>query len=159
MFLDHDDINDINATFDIEGEDYKRLLICALSYCKYFSLDYPDNMSPLDSLAPYIHRIENIDRYKESWELCEACNWYEMRVFYHYNEETKHILEELTNSIFKYFYYFYGTPENPTFYRDDYSIFFSSVTHEGDSFLFPQNNENVDVLLSNKHWQEIPSQN
>lgn len=154
-FLDRDeDHYESDEEFDIAGEEYSNLLSCAMQYCTYFSLDYPDGMLPPVSLKPHIHIVKNIDDYKKSWEKCRACNWYDVRIFYRYNAETQQMLKEMSDSIFKFSYYFYGSPENPTFYREDYSIFFSSVTHEGDSFLFPKESEDVSVLLSNEHWRE-----
>lgn len=153
-FTDSDDF-DLNAEFDIDGDDYKNLLLCAEKYCAYFSLDYPFGLTQLDSLVPYVHIIHNIDDYKKSWEKRGISNWYDVRVFYKYNSETKQILEKLSDSIFKFHFHYEGKPENPTFYRKDYSVLFASVTHDGDSFLFPKESEDVSVLLSNEHWREL----
>lgn len=138
-FLDHDEERYwLDTEYDIEGEDYENLLSCALRYCAYFSLDYPFGMAPSAELAPYVHEIPN-----------------PVRVVYHYNEDTMQILKQLSNSIFKFHFHYEGKPEDPIFYRSDYSVFFSSVTHEGDSFLFPRDGEDVSILLQNEHWKEI----
>lgn len=46
----------------------------------------------------------------------------------------------------------FKNPEDPVFYRDDGSVFFSSIIHDGKCFLFPTDSENISDIVSSDHW-------
>lgn len=48
----------------------------------------------------------------------------------------------------------YTYPEDPTFYRSDGSVFFTSTTHEGILTLMPRENEDVSDIISCENWLE-----
>ena len=55
---------------------------------------------------------------------------------------------EISDSLFKWIYgWGYTNPEDPTFYRDDDSVFFLSVIHDGECYLMPRVNEDVTAVV------------
>ena len=62
------------------------------------------------------------------------------------------ILLKTTNHIFSWLNgWGYENPEDPTFYREDGSLFFTSTIHEGECTLFVRD-EDVSEILANKLW-------
>ena len=62
------------------------------------------------------------------------------------------------NNIFSWFWE-EKTPfhfENLTFYRNDGTIFFESITHEGECYLYAKDTEDVSRIVSNEHWEKNP---
>ncbi|MBE6625537.1 MAG: hypothetical protein E7622_07885 [Ruminococcaceae bacterium] len=60
---------------------------------------------------------------------------------------------KITDSIFKWIDgWGFKNPEDPCFYRDDGSAFFTSVIHEGVVKLTPRENEDVSKIISNPLW-------
>jgi len=63
------------------------------------------------------------------------------------------LLLKITDSIFKWIDgWGFKNPEDPCFYRDDGSAFFTSVIHEGVVKLTPRENEDVSKIISNPLW-------
>ena len=58
----------------------------------------------------------------------------------------------MNDSIFKWMYGKVKKPEDIAFYREDGSVFLSSVIHEGEDSLFPREGEDISAILDLDNW-------
>lgn len=47
------------------------------------------------------------------------------------------------------------TPEDPQFFRADSSLFFSSISHDGECTFYPRAYEDISAIVSKKHWHKL----
>ena len=75
--------------------------------------------------------------------------------FYRVCDELCELLLEITDNIFSWLVgWGYSNPEDPTFYRTDGSMFFTSSIHEGEIVLLPRDDEDVDDIIAQEGWIE-----
>ena len=131
--------------FDICGNDFKSLLNVCFQYSTTFSLILGNSdITHQNMLSPYMLYTESI---------AAISNFDGKRLYYKACPETKESLLKITDHLFNMLYgWGYNNPENPTFYRSDGSIFFSSIIHEGECRLFPRANEDVSSIISIGNW-------
>ena len=139
---------------DIANEDYTELLKAALKYCSHFSLDYPFEMPYRMEFNSYEDSSIVTDATRQAWDYFEIAAQYDVRKFYRYNSSAMLLLQQMARSIFS-FDYFKGVPENLTFYREDGSVFFTSISHEGECYLYIKNDESAEAILQNPFWKEL----
>ena len=159
-----DDNEGKDAVCDIKGSSFDVLLLTYLQYCTCFSLDIVClSGSKLDSDSCPLQGFEMPgfpwEKYQSIWRYFEIHPVQEnaVRLFYHFNNKTMSILRTLFDSLFfmpKVQDAF--TLENLTFFRPDMTVFFCCETHEGDAFLFVKDKENVNSLLIEDTWKEVP---
>ena len=153
VFYDVDSYTQESA--DWAGEDYIKLIKLCCKKCKTvsfmikkpknivalalekFRIEKPENIAFLFSVS-YSNDELGIRYYKVCPELCD-------------------LLINSAQSIFEWLNgWGYENPEDPTFYRDDGSVFFYSIIHEGEIYLYPNENEDVKDIIS-KEWIELES--
>lgn len=158
-----------NIKYHIQSVEFRKLLEVCFQYCSYVAFSfsaqaeekYQKLLSPFEVAAP-----EEIakDTYPQATELCRLERTkdgkFSPRVVYVYNirfyracHDLFNVLCSISDSLFTWLDgWGYCNPENPTFYRADGSVFFSSTIHEGECFLAPLDNEDVSSVISNPLW-------
>ncbi|MBQ9744289.1 MAG: hypothetical protein IJW19_04100 [Clostridia bacterium] len=135
-----------NEEYDIAGEQYRELIRVCCEHSKYMSfIIYDKRVSGYDELCKY--KIESIeytpeDKYSRKYEIlyCSIC---------------KGLQNFLMNNVDSVFEWILGrgfsNPEDPMFFREDGTIFFSSSIHDGIITLRPRE-ENVSNIVCNPLW-------
>ena len=135
--------------YDIQGDDYNQLMDLCFSYCDYFSLMFKSKDVKC-SILPYkveIKTPDNIAGFMTS-------EYFERR-FFKCNIESKDYMLSITNNL----YSLANTdgknnkPEDPIFYREDGTVFFWSMIHEGICVLSNRDNEDVANIVSKRGWK------
>ena len=140
--------------FDISGQQYLDLMNCCFSYAVSFSLilspcfkddiqhwnKYRIDVEP-DVVRLYSHygtaSPESPDKIKD----------YEIR-HYRLCPELCDMILSRTDSIFKWLCgWGYNNPDDPCFFREDGSVLFSSIIHEGECRLSLRDGENPPEFL------------
>lgn len=147
IFYDTDDSG--NADYDICGADYARLIRCLCRYCDVLSVAVtsPDlawyralqklEIPRPDGLEPVITQNGTLKFFRVCPELVS-------------------LLLTISDSIFSWIdAWGYHNPTDPTFYRMDGSMFFTSTIHEGYCLICPKAEEDVGDILSDPCWQKI----
>ena len=134
-----------SGNFSIAGDHFVVLMNYCFQYSSYLSFrtSQPDNR--------IIHELKKCQI--ESSEIgCELENKHD-RIFCNTSKEVYNTLM-LCSSILLEDGYFRpaGYPEDIIFYRQDGSIFFEAINHEGEYSLFVSSEENVDAILKFGHW-------
>lgn len=141
--------------FEIEGDDYRKLIDTCCQYCSVVSFDiFPEyeNAEYLTQIQKYLIKRDNTYKVvdnayttgsdKRYYAICaEMCDLLkkEKNIFSWFWEE---------NKLFHF--------ENLTFYRNDGTIFFESITHEGYCYLYAKETEDISQIVSNEHWEKNP---
>lgn len=155
MFCDHDDSGD--TEYEIEGRSFDILIELSLRYCKYFSLAYAENIRAVKELDPFEIAFAPSDELKQKWDRFDVFRSRLPRKYYRLTRESAAILSNIAEGIFKFTFAFgYENPEDPAFFREDDSVFFVSVVHEGESYVFAKPDEDVRELIeSSGQWQVV----
>lgn len=149
-FYDTDDLG--MGEYDVAGADYVKLIEACCKHCTFFSLviTNPDS-AILEKLQPF--EISKSDVIKFEFDHYEKSS---VTVKYYKVSSAlcKTILSQ-TNSIFCWINgWGFSNPEDPTFYRDDGSVFFTSTIHEGECTLMVQD-EDVFDIVSDERWVSV----
>ena len=144
--------------YDIEGEDYCALIDVCCQYCSIVSFDiYPqyEDAEYLMQIQKYL--IKRDDTYRVvTGEFASYTTGSDKR-YYTVCAEMCDLLKK-EKSIFSWF----GEEKNPfhfenlTFYRNDETVFFESITHEGECYLLVREAEDVSQIVSNPLWEKNP---
>ena len=141
--------------YDIRGESYRELIDVCCRFSTSFSLALWDKNSPVAlALKEYeIKERETLHPYYRFWSK-QKNGWSAYVVcYYRVCEETCQILKDITESVFDWCQR-KEVPggEDPSFYREDGSIFFSSEIHDGFLHLAPLESESPFDRISPEHW-------
>ena len=152
------DSDDPDILYDITGEDHRIFLETCFKFCAVVSFQFTDN-DALD--AQHRNELEPFRIEEPEWvrSLPENSLWTETENIYYFRlcPELLEVLQTISDGLFHWLDgWGYCNPENPTFYREDGSIFFSSEIHDGICTLAPYDNEDVSRVLSIKKWYEQP---
>ena len=162
-FYDSDDSG--KEEYDITGLDYLKLLALCFKYCTSMAFRTCD-YGYIKSIVPNgfedfrIPVTDNVlavyDHYQHrSAIMTNISGRFEIH-HYNLNNKLKTVLSKYPNSVFSWLCTNeFANPEDPSFFRADGSVFFSSVTHEGECTIFLRSNESISELLTNSHWIEI----
>lgn len=160
-----------NIKYHIQGAEFRKLLEVCFQYCSYIAFSfstkseerYQKLLSPFDVAVPetiskdtYPQALEvyRTERTKEGRISRRLVSVYNVR-FYRTCHELFDVLCSITDSLFTWLDgWGYCNPENPTFYREDGSVFFASTIHEGECFLAPRDDEDISSIISNSLWME-----
>ena len=128
---------------DISGKKYKELLLKFQKYCTYFSLDIIKSDTKFtNELSSFKLQLSSIKS--------EGLEPTAQKEFYYFNEKSLNLLYKISDSIFSYLYYPTRLPENLCFYRKDSSLLFSSMSHDGECYMFLNDDEmecyNTDIM-------------
>ena len=146
----YDTDNTGTEEYEISGKEYKKLIEICCKYCTVLSLVVTNpNSNILKKLRKYeIKKSDNISfNYEHYSNLPVIVNYYTIC------SELREIILADTNNIFCWINgWGFTNPEDPTFYRNDGSVFFTSTIHEGECTLMIKD-ENVSEIISNPHWK------
>ena len=135
--------------YNIMGEDYKNLIEVCCKYCTTLSLIVTnEKFDLLDKLKIY----ETQKSPKISFDFPHYKKTSIMIKYYNVCPELCHIIISNTSDIFCWINgWGFENPEDPTFYREDGSVFFTSTIHEGECTLIVKD-EDVSTIVSDNHW-------
>lgn len=149
-FYDTDSIG--IAEYNICNEEYKLLLEICFKYCKTMSIIVTNPDSKL---------LEKIEKFRitKKDNITFEFNHYDKNIliqYYQINSELLEILLDTTNSIFSWINgWGYNNPEDITFYREDGTVFFTSIIHNGECSLFVEKDEDISQIVKNKLWKKL----
>ena len=138
---------------EIVGQQYAQLPETCFKYCSSvaFCIDPSKEIGPASILSqlkayeiPITRKVTNILGYDLIGEI------------HHYRLcfESQAMIRCITDSIFSWVGWD-NHPEDPAFFREDESVFFSSVIHEGYIHLHVRDDEDVSSVISNPGWQDV----
>ncbi len=142
--LNGDEEDDIKG---IKGEEYKELIRVCCEHSKYVSfIIYDKSVSGYDELCK--HKFKSVDftpkdKYLRKYEIlyCNIC------------ADLQKFLENNVNDVFGWMLgREFTNPEDPTFFREDGTIFFSSCIHEGIVTLRPKDEDVSHIVSNNSLW-------
>ena len=140
---------DGNEEYDIRGESYEILIrtCCRYSAVLYLKCMKPD-LSVAVCLKPFeIQRPQNVPN--DDWNHLPYCE----KHYYKVCPELCEILLHAAGGIFEWLNgWGFENPDDPTFYRSDGTVFFTSEIHEGVCELVPRPDEDVQALLQAVNW-------
>ena len=155
-FRDTDDIGEDD--YDIEGESYRELIDICCQYCSVVSFDlYPQWADAEYLMQIQQHLIKRDNTYRRVVKEFGSYVTGSDKRYYTVCAEMCELLKK-GNNIFSWFwekeppFHF----ENLTFYRNDGTVFFESITHEGECYLYAKETEDVIRIVSNEHWEKNP---
>lgn len=141
--------------YDIAGEAYQNLIKRCCDICDIvsFIIERPDMCSQkiqkkLNEFS--ISRPQNITyKFQHYGERSNS----EENLGVHYYSVCTELCQLLLSSASSIFDWVgFRMPEDPTFYRNDGTVFFTSTTHEGLLTLMPRNEEDVSDIISENPW-------
>jgi len=140
--------------YDIVGKDYVDLIKTCCQYSKTLSFRIVNaEIRYTKDLEVYrIPKNKNINFMSPAYWINGKLD--EIR-YYQICPELCELLSQSVKSIYQWRYISpesYTNPEDPTFYREDGSVFFTSVIHDGVCILTPREDENVDHIVKKEHW-------
>lgn len=151
------------ADYDITGAQYRRLLDVCFQYCTTFSVIimpgcFTQSISDWEIYRiPVTPSVQLAYRHygKPSAEALSKVGSYEI-FHYRLTPSMKQMISKQTNSLFSWVSgWGYNNPSDPVFYREDGSIFFSSLIHEGECTLSPIESEDVSQIISDGLWTAV----
>ena len=141
---------------DICGKQYEDLIKLCCKYSSVFSIIVQvPAMNVVKELEKFrIERPENIEFNHNHYVTKE--NTEPGGRFYKVCPQLCEFLLDKADSIYEWINgWDFENPEDPTFYRKDGSVFFTSVIHEGEVFLLPRDDEDVSIVINNDYWREV----
>lgn len=145
-----------NAEYDISGNNYADLIDICCKYSSVLSLMIENKrvklVKQLESFR--IAQPKNIQNEYTRYSQNDDGAGLDIR-YYRVCDELCNLLKSSANSIFDWVYgQGHNKPEDPIFYREDGSKFFSSVIHECECTLCIAEGENADIVICNGNWVE-----
>ena len=153
-FWDAKQNDDGYEEYDIKGDAYKELLRLCFMYCDIvsFYISDPGKIDLEEELEPYRIPTQDVKFDKHRYFDIYPYNRSKYR-FYRLCPQIKELMEKHANSIFEWLNGCgFQNPEDPAFYRNDGSVFFSSVIHEGELLLNPREGEDITGLFQFSVW-------
>lgn len=146
-FYDSDDTG--FEEYNIIGSDYKKLIEICCKYCKTLSLIITNPQSEL------FKKLETFE-VKKSKNISFEYTHYDKRIgfikYYKVTPELYNTIIDNTDEIFCWINgWGFSNPEDPTFYREDGSVLFTSTIHDGECTLMVKN-EDVSEIVSDPNW-------
>ena len=146
------------AEYDITGDNYVKLISVCCKYSSYLSLRITSNeISGAKELEKYVvpKKKNLVYMYDQFYRENSLQSNLEVK-YYRVCPELRDLLLRISDSIFKWINgWGYVNPEDPVFYRADGSVFFSSIIHDGECLLYPNDEEDISEILLNDNWIEI----
>ena len=135
---------EFKSEYDISGEEYTRLLNCCFKYSFCVMLWFGDEKLPEGYEKFIVDLPESVSTEGFGGFTCcfRAC------------KELKELMIQTADHIFAWCNHSGShCPEDPTFFREDGSLFFASAIHEGFCWLIPRDDENVEEIIQNPLWR------
>lgn len=157
------------AEYDIAGENYQLLIRCCFQHCHSVSVMVESNQ------ISEMHILNELDKYRilttpeaEAAYRGKYGHYWQKEVVPRNNNplceirqyilcpEVEQIFLKVADSIFSWLCgWEFRNPTDPTFFREDGSIFFASVVHDGECRLFIRETENAESILAIKGWSRV----
>lgn len=144
--------------YDIEGEGYRALIDACCQYCSVVSFDISPQYKDAEYLVPIQkYLIKRDNAYGVFNEIFKSYTAEPDKRYYIVCTEMSNLLKKEKN-IFSWFwkeknpFHF----ENLTFYRNDGTVFFESITHEGECYFYAKETEDISQIVSNELWEQNP---
>lgn len=140
-FSDYDDEKCLDLS--VTGEEYAELINTCFRYSTHFSFNIGflcRGGIPVDIPQPY-----KIYKKLDHFAICDDI------AVLPCTETTREYLLNRTNDLFEWIDW-YNNPEDLTFYRQDGSMFFWSLIHEGECCLIDRPEEDVSAIVKNPYW-------
>ena len=140
---------------DITDDHYEKLITICCKYSAYLSLRITgDNINGADELEKYRVQVDRDFVYMYGHFYREySLQFYSEVRYYRVCPELRDLLLKISDSVFKWINgWGYTNPDDPVFYRADGSVFFSSVIHDGECLLHPNDDEDVSEIVLNDDW-------
>ena len=144
-FFDYDDAT--GSDIIIEGKAFQVLLDLCFRYSKYVSFltteadfkKYPNLKSFLVDEKNMLFEVYNKHlRYSENASVS----------FFYCTKECQNVIFGISKDLWAFIYgWGFSNPEDPTFYRSDGSVFFSSQIHEGHAAFYPREDEDISAFF------------
>lgn len=144
-FFDYDDAT--GSDIIIEGKAFQVLLDLCFRYSKYVSFltteadfkKYPNLKSFLVDEKNMLFEVYNKHlRYSENASVS----------FFYCTEECQNVIFGISKDLWAFIHgWGFSNPEDPTFYRSDGSVFFSSQIHEGHAAFYPREDEDISAFF------------
>lgn len=159
-FYDTDSAGDVD--YDISGKEYEQLLELCFRYghtCSVLlDLNEPKTAYPFSCIdqyrIPVTDCVRNVYRHYGYFEK-DTHNGYEIR-HYLLCADVQKVIRNVTDSINKWLCgWGYSNPADPAFYREDGSVFFYSLVHEGVCMIEANSEENIDSILTGGLWRSV----
>lgn len=155
-FYDWDSV--ANTECDIMGEDYKQLISLCCKYSTTMSVIIKNETESIYSqLQKFeISRPPKITYHYSNYGLGSLSDSQIGVRYYQVCTELCILLQSSFNSIFEWLHgWGYNNPEDPVFYRNDGSVFFSSIIHEGEITLSPLDAEDTSNITNSVSWKKV----
>lgn len=157
IFYDTDSTG--HEEYDISGEQYHFLLQCCFKYSASFSIILsPNCKTDLSKWESYRIPVEdNVTAVYSHYgaPVAGAADKIGDREIRHYKlcPELCHSIAQHTDSIFSWLCgWGFDNPDDPSFFREDGSVFFSSTIHEGECALYLKSTESLPEHLLDEKW-------
>lgn len=143
-----------NEEDTIKGEELNLLWDICFKYCKYFSLTFCDALETINyysEIKKYAITIVQSNYWPGTGRFGAGLKPYV--AILPCNERTRELLNSISDNL-RDFVNCWGinNPEDPSFYREDGTVFFSSTVHECIFDISIDPNEDVSDLLSKRKW-------
>lgn len=142
-----------DGEYDISNEDFENLIRTCCKYSAILSLNYYNFDGKKALFKKKLEKFKSLNGFPLV-SFVECHNHGGTRVYYDVCPELCEILLDSANSIFDEWvsgWKMYG-PDDPTFYREDGTVFMNTVTHDYEITLRPRENEDVSEIISKKGW-------
>lgn len=147
-----------NENHEVEGLDYLNLIRCCTQYCTHFSLVFWRSQLFGRYQLPVVPYLCKATQWRQT--PAQGCYEEHFKCYYQCTEDAITYLYRRVNNLFDWVRAWEDeglktdNPEDITFYREDGSVFFQSITHEGDCWLFPREGEFVEDIISRPGWKK-----
>ena len=155
-FITYDYVDGAHIYYDIKGDDLQELINVCVKYCTVLSLTYwPGQESVREKFRKYELSEE------ESRPFAAVATWRAynddfttVNIFYRICPELIDEFLKMSDGRLTGWCRFEDEnyPEDPSFFREDASVFFNPVVHEGLYFLHPRDDEDVSNIVCHPGW-------
>lgn len=153
------------AEYDIKGEDYIELMNLCIKYSKTVCfrkfIHFQHYSSIPEQLEKYRLPIneKTMKPYYDNYGPCYFKDIDEAKEELYHFELSKEVCEWIMSVADNIWDWYRGSKktliEDPVFFREDGSVFFDSVIHEGEIYIHPIDGEDVSSVVSKGHWHCI----
>ena len=144
-FFDYDDVT--NSDIIIEGKAFEVLLDLCFRYSKYVSfLTTETDFKKYPNLNSFLVDEKNMLFEVYNKHLCYSDN--ASVSFFYCTKECQNVILRISKNLWAFIHgWGFSNPEDPTFYRYDGSVFFSSQIHEGYGTFYPRKGEDISAFF------------
>ena len=153
MFHDWNPVS--NEEYDISGTEYCDLIEICCRYSSTVSFIIKNKDEPVCLLLEKfrIEKPKNINYHFKNYGLGELTNEEIGVLYYRVCPELNELMINDCDSFFEWINgWGYNNPEDPTFYREDGSVFLTSTIHEGEIKLTANEKEDVSLFVNDERW-------